>query len=765
MKFFKNILFIFIIGWYSTNSFAQYIQVNDTYSARQLVENVLIDSPCANVTNFTVSGGNFGTGENSYGYFNSGSSGFPFLTGIVLSTSKAVSTQGPNSAILSDDASGWGGDSDLEQALNISSTSNATVLEFDFTPLTSKVSFDYIFASEEYHGNAPCRYSDGFAFLLKVAGSTNPYQNLALVPNTTTPVKVTTVHPDIPSGCSAQNETYFGSYNGVNSPTNFNGQTIAMTAKANVIPGTTYHIKLVIADESNPQYDSAIFLGGGSFNVGTDLGPDRLIATQNPICQGKTYTLDATEVGNNSYVWYKNNVIIPGETNPKYTVTSSGTYKVEVLLGATTCKAVGEVTIEYSPLPTLTNTTIVQCDADNNGKTLFNLTKVDAIIKNNDTSLGNVFYYENIIDAQNQNTVNAILNPTNYESIPKTIYASVSNSFGCANTATVTLQISNTSATNSPVLKSCDTDGILDGFYTFNLSDANAMVLAGLPSGLIVEYYATENDALLQNNLLANQFKNTIQNQMTIYAKIVNGTDCYGIIPLQLLVNANKPSNFGNEIASLCDGNYVTLQVAPSFSSYLWSSGETANSIKVTAGGNYSVTVKDQNTCEATKNFKVLISGIPTITSVEINDFQDNNNTILINVTGLGDYEFSLDGIHFQDSSYFTGVLSGEYTVWAKDKNGCGSASKKVYVLNYPKYFTPNGDGYNDFWTIENISVFPGSKIYILDRYGKFIYQFKGGEKGWDGKYDSINLPADDYWFTITLNKDKTIKGHFALKR
>ena len=234
---------------------------------------------------------------------------------------------------------------------------------------------------------------------------------------------------------------------------------------------------------------------------------------------------------------------------------------------------------------------------------------------------------------------------------------------------------------------------------------------------------------------------------------------------LQLLVNANKPSNFGNEIASLCDGNYVTLQVAPSFSSYLWSTGETANSIKVTAGGNYSVTVKDQNTCEATKNFKVLISGIPTITSVEINDFQDNNNTILINVTGLGDYEFSLDGIHFQDSSYFTGVLSGEYTVWAKDKNGCGSASKKVYVLNYPKYFTPNGDGYNDFWTIENISVFPGSKIYILDRYGKFIYQFKGGEKGWDGKYDSINLPADDYWFTITLNKDKTIKGHFALKR
>jgi len=248
---------------------------------------------------------------------------------------------------------------------------------------------------------------------------------------------------------------------------------------------------------------------------------------------------------------------------------------------------------------------------------------------------------------------NAITNPTNYVSIPKTIYASVNNTYGCSNVASVELQISNSNITSSPILKSCDTDGVLDGFYTFTLSDANAMILSGLPSGLVIEYYATVNDALLQTNNLPNQYKNTIPNQTTIYARIINGSDCYGIVPLQLIVNSNKPANFNPEIISLCDGNFKTLQVNTNFNSYLWNTGETSNSIKVTSGGNYSVTVKDQNSCEATKNFTVLISGIPTITSVEINDFQDNNNSITINATGLGEYEYSIDGIHFQDSPYF----------------------------------------------------------------------------------------------------------------
>ena len=133
--------------------------------------NVLINSSCANVLNVSVSGGNFASGEKSFGYFDATGTSFPFQNGIVLSTGKIVNAQGPNTS-LSDDGGnmGWNGDPDLNDALGLSNTFNATILEFDFIPLGNKISFDYIFSSEQYLSSPSsnqCNYTDGFAFLLK----------------------------------------------------------------------------------------------------------------------------------------------------------------------------------------------------------------------------------------------------------------------------------------------------------------------------------------------------------------------------------------------------------------------------------------------------------------------------------------------------------------------------------------------------------------------------------------------------------------------
>lgn len=741
---------------------AQYIQVDDTYSAQQLVQNVLVsNSPCAGVSNFSVSGGNFGTGQNSYGYFNSGTSGFPFTDGIVLSTSKAVSTQGPNARILSETATDWIGDPDLNQALSISNTSNATILEFDFTPLTNAFSFDYLFASEEYHGTATCTYSDGFAFLLKIAGSLDPYQNLALVPNTTVPVKVTTVHPSVSGSCPAINETYFGSYNGVNSPINFNGQTVVMTAKSAVIPGTTYHIKLVIADETNPQYDSAIFLGGNSFNVGADLGENKLIATNNPICAGETYDLNATIAGLNTYLWFKNGNLT-GITTPIYTVTDPGVYRVEITLNGTACVATGEVTIEYSALPVLTNAVLIQCDDNNDGIATFNLTKVSNIITGGNSQLSAPVFYENITD------VNPIPNPTNYQNITNnTIYGRVTNQFGCAAFASVNLQIANnTIAVQNPIIK-CDSDTNQDGFFAFNLNaDATPQILSGLPSGLIVEYYLTQNDAVLQRNPLPNSYTNTTVNEQIIYARIVNGPDCFGITPIKIKAIVFTPANFNDETVYICDGNPKRIAIANGFSSYLWSNGAITSFTSITSAGNYTVTASNADGCVATKKFIAIVSGIATITSVDINDFSGNGNSVLINYTGNGDYEFSIDGVRYQNSPFFTNVIEGDYLVHIKDKNGCGiPVSLRIFVLDYPRFFTPNGDSYNDFWTIKNGAKYPNMLLYIFDRYGKLISQVNPKGNGWDGNYNGEPIPAEDYWFTIILENNRIIKGHFALLR
>lgn len=756
--FLLNLFFAFC----STAIYGQFVRVDDTYSAQQLIQNVLVNSPCANITNVQVKGNPFNTSELSYGFFDANGSSFPFQNGVVLSTARAKRSEGPNNSLIDEGETGWQGDQDLEQALGINNTYNATVIEFDFTPLTSYVSFDYIFASEEYQGTAPCRYSDGFAFLLKRANSTEPYRNLALIPNTNSPVLVTSVHPAT-SGCPAVNEQYFGQYNGNTDAINFNGQTAVLTAESVVTPGVTYHIKLVIADHENIRYDSAIFLGGGSFKVGTDLGADRLIATNNPICQGQTYTLDATEAGTNSYKWFKNGMEQVGFTAPTFNVTDSGIYSVEVSLGSSGCISSGQVTIEYIPGPNLNPTTLVQCDDNLDGSALFNLSLANNLILNGNP--GQVTYYENLNDAQIQNINQSINNPNSYQSVPKTIYASAQSSAGCPGVTQLILQISNNSVPSEIDYETCDLDSDKDGYYGITLSQIDSDILSTLPSGLVVQYYLTYQDALLQTNALPAVFTNTIKYEQTIYAKIVNGSDCYGIVPVKLFINKNEPENFEDEPVFLCYGQPVTISVANTFASYLWSNGATTSSTQISSPGTYTVTVTDANTCEATKTFIASGSEAPTITNVLVDDFQGNQNSIYIIATGNGNFEYSIDGNTYQSSPYFYGLDAGSYTAYANDINGCGFDTYDFIVLDYPRFFTPNDDGYNDVWKIENLSIHPDTQIEIYDRYGKNIYGFSAIQKGWDGTYDGNKLPADDYWFILSWAGGKTLKGHFALKR
>jgi gliding motility-associated-like protein len=770
MKRFQTLLFFILICCNTINVFAQNITVDDTYNAQQLVENVLVNSTCATVSNFSASGDTFPVGQNSYGYFTNAGGSFPFKEGILLSTWSAKNSIGPyvfDNGNNND--SSWLGDQDLNQILGITSVT-ATSLEFDFTPLTNFLSFDYLFASTEYADTGSCRFTDAFAFLIKenVAGSV--YQNLAVIPGTATPVSSTQIHPLILSsgnynGCPAINENYFNGFNNASSPINYAGQTVVLNAQTSVTPGKSYHIKLVIANDKNEYYDSAVFLKAGSFAPKIDLGPDRL--RNNPVCYGERLVIDTKLSPSYTYKWFKNNMELIGETKPSYTVTDTGAYSVEVVFTPGTCSAIGNINIEYAPKILLTDTTLTQCDDNADGVTVFDLTKVDNIIKNNDTTLSPVVYYESLSDAQAK--IKPIPNPATYTNKPSIpiVFARVTNSFDCANYAQVRLVIANNSIAPQNPISTCDEDAIQDGLYQFDLNaEVTPQVLTGLPAGMIVEYFLKPTDAVSQKNPLPNIFKNTTANQQMIYARIINGADCYGIIPINLVVNTFSPTNFQDETAALCKGSSTTLSVASGFSSYLWNTGETTNSIIVTTSGNYSVKVTDINGCEKTKKFTVTSSEIGTITGASVNDFAGNENSILLTYTGLGNYEFSLDGSYFQDSPLFTGIAPGNYLAYARDKNGCGiSAPYQIYVLDYPRFFTPNGDGYNDVWKIKNLDLFPKAVITIFNRYGKLLKQINGNSAGWNGKFNNSDLPADDYWFSLNFSDGKIIKGHFSLKR
>ncbi len=262
---------------FTTLPLSPYLNPNNTlYTPAELVTNVLINNPCIEISNISSSTGiNYGS-ANGIGFFTNTNSSFPLSSGIILSTGNAMNTPGPNTSNLGDGASSWVGDSELENIIttatgNLMNSFNATKLEFDFTSLNEFMSFNFLFASDEY-GTFQCTYSDAFAFLLTdlVNGTTT---NLAVVPGTTTPVSVVTIRDaNYNSGCNSQNQDFFDSYNGFgneyNSATNFNGQTVLMTASSAIIPNHPYHIKLVIADRGDSAYDSAVFIQAGSFTSG-----------------------------------------------------------------------------------------------------------------------------------------------------------------------------------------------------------------------------------------------------------------------------------------------------------------------------------------------------------------------------------------------------------------------------------------------------------------------------------------------------------------
>lgn len=763
-------LFILSICCFSNFANAQYIQVNDSYTKEQLIEDVLINSDCATVSNISVLGGNFASGEKSYGFFDGTGTTFPFTNGIVLSTGRAVETQGPNDSLL-DDGRGmdWPGDSDLERALEISNSVDATIIEFDFVPLGNKISFDYMLSSEEYHDNAPCRYSDGFAFLLKEAGSTGNYQNLAIIPGTTIPVKVTSVHPAIGGngGCPEQNEAYFDAFNDFEHPTNFNGQTKPMTAVATVTPGLTYHIKLVIADEGNYRYDSAIFLKGGSFKVEENLGDDRLLASGNPLCENETLYLDAFNANAVGYNWFVDNNLIPSATNqPNITVDSPGLYTVEIQLPGT-CVSTGKINVEYSPKPIVPNATLIQCDDNNDGFTFFNLTDAEDQITAGNTNFTIIDYFKTSTEAGSNS--NPITNVTAFENLQNIVYARVENEFGCFGVSEITLNVSNNTLVNPTDLESCDTDSIpTDGLTSFNLLLRGQAILDNLPGGTL-NYYTSYNDALLGLNKIPNpsQFINSNPLSQAVYAKLSSGIDCYGIVSFNVIVNSFGTA-LNDEAVNLCIGESKTLDAGAGFSSYKWNTplNQITQKIEVREAGIYRVTVTNAKGCEGIKTFYVDASSKPEIISATINDFNGGNNSATINLsaTSIGNYRFSLNGGPFQDSPTFSNLKSGEYTVVAKE-DYCGTDSYTFYIMDYPKFFTPNADGRNDYWRIPFLQSQPNAQVAIFDRYGKLLYFFKGNQNGWDGNYNGHALPANDYWFRISLENGREVRGHFSLLR
>jgi gliding motility-associated-like protein len=310
-----------------------------------------------------------------------------------------------------------------------------------------------------------------------------------------------------------------------------------------------------------------------------------------------------------------------------------------------------------------------------------------------------------------------------------------------------------------------------EGYTLFNLNSKVSEVIGGQSNDdFSVVFFNSENDAINGVNPLdVNYYASSSQ---TIFARLQNNfnSSCFDITSFDLNI-LEAPAIVENVTLYLCENESLELDAEDGFDAYNWSTGQTTASIEVNSVGTYSVEIiKDYNTlpeisCSSTKIFTVLASNTPIITNVEIEEWQ-TRNSISVVVDVPGDYEFSLDNFLYQDSSTFSNLTYGDYTVYVRDKNGCGISSKTVFILDYPKFFTPNSDSYNSYWRIKLPSSENDYEIFIYDRYGKQLASLSAESLGWDGTYNGKLMPTSDYWFVLKRpSNNKIYSGHFTLKR
>lgn len=426
-----------------------------------------------------------------------------------------------------------------------------------------------------------------------------------------------------------------------------------------------------------------------------------------------------------------------------------------------------------------------KCDDNQDGVFTFNTATLQSTLLNGQTNVAVTYF-----DTANMPLPSPF--PATFTTKSQTIKAVVTNNWGkkCFDETTIQFIVDDLPEAFSvpaALTTTCDDELdplIQDGKFAFDTSTFEATILNG-QIGMTVKYFDKNGNSL--PSPLSNPFVTGTQNVKVVVENPIN-TTCTAstILPfiIKPLPNINLNTD-GNEDKLVCQNDptfFVQLDAGIQDGSptgnytYIWSKngivllGQTGYKLDVNAEGIYDVEVTNASDCSRIRTIKVTASDIAHIQSIAIVDMTDIN-TVTVNVTGQGDYEYSLDERFgpFQNSNFFDNVPAGIHEVFINDKNGCRPVTKAtIAVVGLPKFFTPNGDGYNDYWSPKGVNADfnANSTIYIFDRYGKLIKQWvPSSSEGWDGTFNGTSLPSDDYWYTIKLEDGREAKGHFSLKR
>ena len=379
-----------------------------------------------------------------------------------------------------------------------------------------------------------------------------------------------------------------------------------------------------------------------------------------------------------------------------------------------------------------------------------------------------------------------------------TLYAVVkATATGCKVIVPIGLEVIPAPMAHKPGdLKECDTDGTNDGLFGFDLTAVEAEVLGTQdPSIHEITFYTSLEDAQAGEDAIGNpsSYQSVTPLSQEIWVRVVNtstANGCPDITSFLLQVEPlPEPVLEGGficvdfETGELLDSYILDSGLSAVQYSFEWYrdgglvAGASAGTLEVTQAGSYNVVATSLSggcVSELLAPVQVQESGpaIPTGTGYTVTNAFSDNPIITVFVQGFGEYQYSLDYGPYQDSNVFYNVSPGLHTVHVSANNSCEDLVlhiEDIRIIDYPKFFTPNGDGYNDAWNITGLPDSPASTIYIFDRYGKLLKQLDPrNTQGWDGTYNGAVMPSTDYWFAIAYPENGVIKefrAHFALKR
>ncbi len=439
---------------------------------------------------------------------------------------------------------------------------------------------------------------------------------------------------------------------------------------------------------------------------------------------------------NYTFTYAAGGTTITNPTNYQFTANTTVNVFIKDINGILCDNPDGQIQLTISPF-TATNRTLSECNNNNATTATFNLTTANVSMVPGITKK----YYRTMADL-NAGT-NEITTPQTFVSAPTIVYVKVTTPQGCTGTAQITLNFLPLPVVNDATIQTCSI-AATPTLGLFDLTTANVTS----QSDITKKFYTTLANAVSGTNEII--IPTIYPSPSTdVYVRVTSINNCFIIKKITLKVIPPVNSTVLKD-KIICIDDRTTLDAGPGFDGYEWNTGATTSSIQGIPVGMYWVKLKTGN-CFVTQFVSVKASSNPVIASLDI-----TNNTITVNVNGgTAPYQYSLNGINWQDSNIFTGLPRGENKIFVKDSYNCEPVEVQITVPNLLNAITPNGDNVNDFIDYSALAYKKNLVFTVYDRYGNQKFQAdKMRNFKWDGTSNGKKIPTGTYWFSITWNEN-----------